>query len=59
MELSRDDLLRLLRTFAPVVRLYLDAFDDNELMSLTEKLRFQDVEDALAEWDAHNDGRGS
>jgi hypothetical protein len=51
-ELSHGDCLRLLHTFVPVVRIYLNAFSESELMSFTEKLRFQDVEDALAEWDA-------
>lgn len=41
-----DELAELLTVFAPVVALYLNAFEDGELMTLPEKLRLQEVEDA-------------
>jgi hypothetical protein len=50
--LRQEDALRLLRVFVPVVRMYVTAFASDELMSLTEKLALQDVEEALAEYDA-------
>jgi hypothetical protein len=42
-----DDLADVLMVFAPVVRLYLDAFAEDELMTLPEKLRLQEIEDAF------------
>lgn len=41
-----------LNTLLAVAQLYLDAFTENEAMSLTEKLAFQDVEDVVAKYGA-------
>ncbi|MFI9154506.1 hypothetical protein [Streptomyces sp. NPDC053367] len=39
-----------LDTLLAVARLYIDAFAEDEAMSLTEKLAFQDVEDVVAKY---------
>jgi hypothetical protein len=41
-----------LNTLLAVAQLYLDAFTEDEAMSLTEKFAFQDVEDVVAKYGA-------
>lgn len=41
-----------LDTLLAVARLYLDSFAEDEMMSLTEKLAFQDVEDVVTKYGA-------
>ncbi len=45
---QRDEAVTDARTLAGAARIYLDAFDEDEMMPLPEKLMLQDVEAALA-----------